>query len=397
MAGCCTNPELPLEDEDFSIGPPDQESTDVSSQERSGGSGTDLDRSEQLTTPYTRCTPLFRAIEHQDWEGVLLFLNMAKWSNSMWNSSVDHLKSPAPHIQCKTWVISYKLSKEEWCQLPIHAAISYGAPAVVIQKLVELYPASVQHRDGEGMLPIHLAFGFGSNDAILGFLLRSWPASVNEPGPGGRLPHECCDLGPNKARGEVFRIVAEQTGLSVQQAHDDLWMRCVVSQSERLGLKEQKLHKRHLTDLLTELIEDRAQLQELKEKLKMKYGASSSSAAKLLASSSKSVAPPNNSPKTEGGSGSKLIPSPQGHGSNPPWSTPANTRSPSSAAAAHRSLFVNSNQATHVKSPASAAGLSVHSPMTTSDHPQLQLTTTPKSPKSKKSLWKRGGGKKMAM
>jgi len=434
MDCCGSHPEIALDDDDFSAGAPDHVSSDVSSHERSGGTNSGTDVSAQLTTPYTRCTPLFRAIEHQDWEGVLLFLNTAKWSNSMWNSTVEHLKSPAPHIQCKTWVVSYKNGgkQEEWSQLPIHAAISYGAPAVVIQKLVETYPASVQQRDGEGMLPVHLAFGFGSNDAVLGFLLRSWPASVTEPGPGGRLPHECCDLGPNKPRGEVFRIVAEQTGLSVQQAHDDLWLRCVVANSERLGLQEQKLHKRHLTDLLTELLEDRAQLQELKEKLKMKYGAASGSASKLLASTPSRggglsvktspkhsvVASPMSSPRTVSSDKQQLIPSPKGKGSNPPWIAPTSGTSASRATSSptHRSLLLannnnNSNSNAHAsptsnaKNVSTTGGLTVHAPKIHSSsspkatkHPQLALPSksgsTPKSVKSKKSsVWKRGGSR----
>jgi len=377
---CCSNPVLPSDyEDDFSVKDGDAVSTDVSGSSASG--------TQQLTTPYSRCTPLFQAIEQEDWQSILLFLNTAKWSNSMWNSTVDHLKSPAPHIQCKTWVISYKLGKEEWCQLPIHAAISYGAPAVVVQKLVETYPECVQQRDGEGMLPIHLAFGFGSNDTVLGFLLRSWPASVSEAGPGGRLPHECCDLGPNKSRGEVFRIVAEQTGHAVQQSHDDLWMRCVVANSERLGLQEQQLQKRHLTDLLTELLEDRAQLQELKEKLKMKYGATSSknndmlrtsptssrqasSSLKINTATAGAVSTKSMSSPKAAGSELRLVSPPKGHGSNPPWMI----------------------QAASTPSPTNTKGLTVHAPLS----PKQQQVKSPKaatpaakSTKSKKGLLKR--------
>ena len=325
MMECCNNHEVAIEEDDFSVNP-DRDSSDVSDPSGSGN-----DSQTRNSVPYSRCTPLFRAIEVQDWEGVLLFLNTGKWSNSMWNSSIDHLKSPTAHIQCKTWVVSYKKGKEEWCQLPIHAAISYGAPSVVIQKLVEMYPESIKARDGEGMLPVHLAFGFGSNDTILGFLLRSWPASVNEVGPHGRLPHECCDLGPNKQRGEVYRIVADQTGMAVQQSHDELWTRCVMNNSKRLGLKDQNLQKRHLTDLLTELLEDRAQLQDLKDKLKMKYGAQSGSttlksvgsAPKMggsgaAATSLKATSPPT-SPRNGENDALKIISPPSGKGSNPPW------------------------------------------------------------------------------
>ena len=381
---CCSNPEIALDEDDFSVNP-DRESSDVSDPSGSGN-----ESQSRSIVPYARCTPLFRAIEVQDWEGVLLFLNTAKWSNSMWNSSVDHLKSPAPHIQCKTWVASYKKGKEEWCQLPIHAAISYGAPSVVIQKLVEMYPASIQARDGEGMLPIHLAFGFGSSDTILGFLLRSWPASVNETGPNGRLPHECCDLGPNKQRGEVFRIVANQTGVAVQQSHDELWMRCVMSNSDRLGMKDQNLHKRHLTDLLTELLEDRAQLQDLKDKLKLKYGAQSGSAALKTAGSShktqavhgtavilpETTSSPT-SPRNTGNDNLQIISPPRGKGSNPPWMIQGSSNG----------RPTSSNTRTYGDQE---VGLTAHSPMSATTQ------GTPKFSNRTKMGWKRGGKKKVS-
>lgn len=261
---CCSNPELPPDYDDFSVANDEAISTDVSEESTE----------PRLTVSYSRATPLFRAIEKEDWESIIMFMNTSKWSNSMWNSSTDHFKYPAPSIQCKTWVINYNCDKQEdWSQLPIHAAISYNAPTVVLQKLIEAYPQGLRERDGEDMLPIHLAFGFGSSDAVIGLLLRTWPASAIEPGPGGRLPHECCELGPSKHRGEVYHIVAEQVSQQVERTQEELWKRCVATTSERLNIHQgEQLTKRHLSDVLIELLEDRAQLQELKEKLKMKYG-----------------------------------------------------------------------------------------------------------------------------
>lgn len=127
----------------------------------------------------------------------------------------------------------------EWSQLPLHAAISYGAPFIIVQKLVELFPRSVQCTDNEGMLPIHLAYGFGASDAVLEFLLERFPGAVHERGLGGRLPHECCELGPNKSRGKAYRIVLEEYEKRVRSDVDAEWRRYVqtlmASYAEGLG------------------------------------------------------------------------------------------------------------------------------------------------------------------
>jgi hypothetical protein len=265
---CCADPEIPLEDDYSAAGT--QVSTDLS--DESGES--------QLRTPYQKATPLFRGIENEDWEGVHRFLNTSKWSNSFFVSSANHMANPTPQIQCKTWVTAYDdHGREEWSQLPLHAAISYGAPAVVIQKLIDLYPDALKKRDKEGMLPIHLAFGFSAPDPVLSLLLKAYPESVQQKGPGGRLPHECCELGPNKMRGEVYCFLTEQTAVAVEQEFEATWKKCVQVNTARLQLgKDDKLEEKQLTELLTELLEDRKQLRDLKQKLKGKFGSSETKA-----------------------------------------------------------------------------------------------------------------------
>jgi hypothetical protein len=183
---------------------------------------------------------LFRAIEREDWEGVRRFLTTGKWSTSLFfqgGSNQEHLKNPGPDLQVRTWVTSYDRSDvPEWSQLPLHAAISYSAPFVIVQKLVELYPRSVQCTDNEGMLPIHLAYGFGASDAVLEFLLERFPGAVHERGLGGRLPHECCELGPNKSRGRAYRIVLDEMEKRVRSDCDEEWRRYVQVACQSQGL-----------------------------------------------------------------------------------------------------------------------------------------------------------------
>lgn len=244
---------------------------------------------EFLNTPYKFATPLFRSIEKEDWESVLLFLTHGKWAKVFLTSSNLHLKSPKPEIQVKTWVTAYDSKGEpEWSQLPLHAALSYQAPLVIVQKLVELYPKSVQCTDNEGMLPIHLAFGFSAPESVLLLLLEAFPSALNERGIGGRFPYECCELGPNKQRGEVFKIVAEEVRQRTREEMELEWRTAVTSGTKNLGLdKSMDITNKELTEVILDLMKDRKELILLKKKQ-----AKNKSLAKDAASSSKSAATP---------------------------------------------------------------------------------------------------------
>ena len=260
MAGltCCGNPTAEDYDEDSNV------TISTTSSVSTGASS--AAESEVLNTPYTRATPLFREIEKENWEGILMFLQSGKWSNSIFSSSTAHMRSPGPAMQAKTWVTAYDRNGEpEWSQLPLHAAISYTAPFVVVQKLVELYPRAVQCTDNEGMLPIHLAYGFAAADNILALLLEPFPSSVNEKGLGGRYPYECCELGPNKIRGKVYEIVSEQIKARVEKEIEGDWKKFATVAQESVGLKKkQDLTDRTLHQFLLELLKERKELYERK-------------------------------------------------------------------------------------------------------------------------------------
>lgn len=244
------------------------------------------ENSEVLNTDYRKVTPLFRNIERENWEGVLTFLATGKWSNSMLSSSSAHLRCPAPDIQVKTWVTAYdRAGNAEWSQLPLHAAISYLAPYVVVQKLVEMYPKAIHCTDNEGMLPIHLAFGFGAPDNVLALLLDPFPASVNEKGLGGRFPYECCELGPNKVRGRVYKTVTEQVILRTQQQIDQEWREFAIQTKKTVGLDGNlDVSDKQLTDFILELLKDKKELQDLKTKQRaVQQQAQEQAAAALVA------------------------------------------------------------------------------------------------------------------
>lgn len=226
------------------------------------------DDTDVLNAPYRNATPLFRAIEKENWEGVHLFLTTGRWATSFLQSSNEHLKSPSAALQVKTWVTAYdRHNVPEWSQLPLHAAISYNAPFVIIQKLIEHYPKSVQCTDNEGMLPIHLAYGFGAPDTVLELLIEPFPASVNEKGLGGRYPYECCELGPNKSRGEVYRIVTDQVTQRARKEFDNEWREVAASTAQNLGLEEIDISIIQLQDLLHDLMKENKMLREYKKKV----------------------------------------------------------------------------------------------------------------------------------
>jgi hypothetical protein len=237
----------------------------------SNGSATDassIEESVVINTDYKKVTPLFQAIEKENWEVVLRFLTTGRWSDSMFESTNKYLQSPSKEIQVKTWVTCYdRKGKAEWSQLPLHAALSYSAPLVVIQKLVQLYPKGIQCTDKEGMLPIHLAFGFGATDKVLALLLEPFPSSMSIKGLGGRLPHECCELGPNKVRGQIYKIATDKAKEQALAEIDQEWRDFTTAAKKTVGLDEPlEIGSKKLTEFILDLLKDRKELEHLKKR-----------------------------------------------------------------------------------------------------------------------------------
>ena len=105
---------------------------------------------------YNTSTPLFEALEQNDWGNVLFFLRAGKF---MQGSQLKNEKTmDKPETQVRTWVYCHDEAGEMmWRQLPLHAAICLGAPLVVIQRIAELYPDALACPDSYGNLPLNLA------------------------------------------------------------------------------------------------------------------------------------------------------------------------------------------------------------------------------------------------
>ena len=226
------------------------------------------DQANTLQSDYNiDCTPLFKAIEQEDWKGVLVFLTTGRWGSSALTSSFNHLHDrPAEH-QVRTWVTcNEKNGATQWRQLPIHAAISYQAPLPVIQKLVGLHHDGLRSGDDTGNLPLHLAFGFGSPDNVVAFLIKEYPQALSVRGLQARFPIDCCDLGSNKHRAEIIRACQEHTRTCMMRDWDRHWKRSLLDAKKKAGLKEQySVNNKTLEEVFSELMQVKIELEKTKQ------------------------------------------------------------------------------------------------------------------------------------
>ena len=184
-------------------------------------------------------TFLFKAIEGKDWPAVKRFLL---------GGQSDSNKTP-PSTQVCTWVTKYEASidgKEEygkWTQLPIHAALVYGAPDDVIRLLLKICPGAVQCADDQRMLPLHLAFRHGASDSTVGFLLDLFPEAVHARDFNRHTPVEAGLHGPHSQRGRVIQKIFQRHKASWkrQQAKMETTQR---KQKEKLSQARQSLQSK---------------------------------------------------------------------------------------------------------------------------------------------------------
>lgn len=225
------------------------------------------DEANTLNADYSEVTPLFRAIELEDWKGVLLFLTSGRWSNSPLTSSYNHMHEATKERQVRTWITCRgKKNEVQWRQLPLHAAISYMAPLPVVQKLVEMYHDAIRSADDTGNLPLHLAFGFGSPDNVLAYLIKEYPQALSVKGLQNRRPIECSDLGPNKARGEILSACQAHTRDILMKDWDHHWKRSLVDAQNRAGLNDFLPNNfNSIEDVFNELVQLKLELKKTKD------------------------------------------------------------------------------------------------------------------------------------
>jgi len=198
----------------------------------------------------TNLTPLYEAIEERAWIAVNQFLHSGYWPESLFADTMN------PEDQARTWVTRYETrpdgsKKVRWSQLPIHAAVIFGAPSVVIQQLVEAFPQSVRCTDDHRMLPLHLAFRHGSDDSVLALFLEEFPEAVNVRGYKGRLPVECAQKGPNPERGAIIQTILHKNQSVWERKKSAVQLKELYCIKEALKIKSQKVS--HLETAIREI------------------------------------------------------------------------------------------------------------------------------------------------
>jgi len=139
-------------------------------------------------------SPLFSAIESEDWKSVLNFLETGSWGWKLSSlcAQLYQVNEKSVDEQVRTWVTTTKKDRTtEVCRLPIHAAIVKMAPFAIIEALVMHYANGVRHPDSEGNFPLHLAFGMSSSIQTLTFLMKEFRGALFITNEAGKLPTEC--------------------------------------------------------------------------------------------------------------------------------------------------------------------------------------------------------------
>ena len=166
-------------------------------------------------------TSLYEAIEEQAWLPGYNFFQTGKWEKGIFFSSVE---DPLPAArQARTWVTRFEPDgKVRWSQLPIHAALIFGAPYQFVAELVKLYPQGVRCTDDQHMLPLHLAMKFGAEDNVVVCLLESFPESIFTKDIRGRLPTEVeCTVNNKQDRSKIMEQIIAVMAKTLTRRHGE--------------------------------------------------------------------------------------------------------------------------------------------------------------------------------
>ena len=194
----------------------------------SGGSSTDDDDEEEeeeddtvmLECDYDTCpTKLYQSVEDKKWEEIAFFLDTGSWNNTLWlacGGIWGGNEPDPPRVEARTWVTALDSNgRVRWCQLPLHAAITFQAPLSIVQKLLEVYPKSARCADDQGLLPLHYAFRFGAPDDVVGCILQAFPQAIRKRAAKNRLP---LDLAPFSSKPERGYIIDRFVDSAVKEA-----------------------------------------------------------------------------------------------------------------------------------------------------------------------------------
>lgn len=147
---------------------------------------------DKLAVDHITSTPLFDAIVSGDWGAVDFFLKSGTFSFSPFQSDEREGVSGVED-QVETWIVcKHDNGGHNWRQLPIHAAVCYGAPVETLKELIDVYPAGLCCAAmPDGNLPLHLAVKFNRTTDVLRLLMKSYPHAYNAKNFLGEAPVKC--------------------------------------------------------------------------------------------------------------------------------------------------------------------------------------------------------------
>eukprot|EP00934_Nitzschia_sp_Nitz4_P005094 Nitzschia sp. Nitz4//scaffold143_size57137//42428//43531//NITZ4_006519-RA/size57137-processed-gene-0.52-mRNA-1//-1//CDS//3329536461//5084//frame0 len=211
----------------------------------------------------TQVTKLYHYVEERRWEDVLYFLETGNWSNNSLFNAFAETEEP-PSVQARTWVTALdERGNVRWCQLPLHAAVTFLAPLSVIQKLVEVYPKSVRCADDQDMLPLHYAFRFGAQDDVLLALLEKFPQAIGKKAVKERLPLDLAQYGPRPELSGIIDYYMQSAIRNAKKEWDAEYEKMVVgmrSAADNKLLSEVNAKNAQLVSALAELNQAKTEL-----------------------------------------------------------------------------------------------------------------------------------------
>jgi len=221
----------------------------------------------------TQCTKLYKLVEDKQWEEVLYFLETGKFYDTNIFTTICGREPDPPSLQAMTWVTALDESGNvRWCQLPLHAAVTFCAPFSVIEMLVRIYPRSVRCADDQDMLPLHYGFRFGADDDVVAFLLEKFPQAIGKKAVKDRRPLDMAQYGPKAERGIIIDYYVENAVRSAKADWDGEYEKIVSEMKTEADFslkKELAIKKKKLRDKEKELSKALKEIEVLREKLEV--------------------------------------------------------------------------------------------------------------------------------
>jgi hypothetical protein len=162
---------------------------------------------------------MYRSMEKQEWSEVLDFMIEGTWPGTGFSKLFPEMDPMSPRKQARMWVTRFEIDgRVQWSQIPLHAAMIYGAPYLVVERLIELYPEGIRCTDDQGMLPLHLAIQHSSNANVLRLLLEKFPEGMFAKDNEDRGPFQV----KKDERTKILTIVTKYTTQRIQTEYTQI-------------------------------------------------------------------------------------------------------------------------------------------------------------------------------